>query len=68
MLMTLPMALQPCPQERARWGGEEGHMAFLPHLEEEDKEVEADKRATREVVRMGNSLSPMIQLKGTDCR
>ena len=49
-------------------GGEEGHMAFLPHLEEEDKEVEADKRAMREVVRMGNSLSPMIQLKGTDCR
>ena len=43
-------------------------MAFLPHLEEEDKEVEADKRAMREVVRMGNSLSPMIQLKGTDCR
>ena len=41
-------------------------MVFLPHLEEEDKEVAADKRTMREVVRMGNSLSPMIQLTG-DC-
>ena len=35
-------------------------------LEEEDKEVEADKRTMMEVVRMGNSLNPMIQLTG-DC-
>ena len=49
-----------------RWGEEEGHMVFLPHLEEEDKEVAADKRTMREVVRMGNSLSPMIQLM-RDC-
>ena len=49
-----------------RWGEEEGHMVFLPHLEEEDKEVQADMRTMTEVVRMGNSLSPMIQLTG-DC-
>ena len=41
-------------------------MVFLPHLEEEDKEVQADMRTMREVVRMGNSLSDMIQLTG-DC-
>ena len=49
-----------------RWGEEEGYMVFLPHLEEEDKEVQADMRTMREVVRMGNSLSEMIQLTG-DC-
>ena len=41
-------------------------MVFLPHLVEEDKEVQADLRTMREVVRMGNSLSDMIQLTG-DC-
>ena len=41
-------------------------MVFLPHLVEEDEEVQADMRTMREVVRMGNSLSDMIQLTG-DC-
>ena len=41
-------------------------MVFLPHLVEEDEEVQADMRTMREVVRMGNSLSEMIQLTG-DC-
>ena len=41
-------------------------MVFLPHLEEEDKEVAADQRTMREVLRMGNSLNSMIQLTG-DC-
>ena len=49
-----------------RWGEEEAYMVFLPHLVEEDEEVQADMRTMREVVRMGNSLSPMIQLTG-DC-
>ena len=41
-----------------RWGEEEGYMVFLPHLVEEDEEVQADMRTMREVVRMGNSLTP----------
>ena len=50
-----------------RWGEEEGYMVFLPVLVEEDKEVQADiGTMMRKVVRMGNSLSPMIQLTG-DC-
>ena len=49
-----------------RWGEEEGYMVFLPHLVKEDEEVQADMRTMREVVRMGNSLSDMIQLTG-DC-
>ena len=49
-----------------RWGEEEGYMIFLPHMVEEDKEVASDIRTMREVVRMGNSIDPTIQLTG-DC-
>ena len=49
-----------------RWGEEERSMVFLPHLVEEDREVEADIRTMREVVRMGSSLDTSIQLTG-DC-
>ena len=49
-----------------RWGEEEGYMIFLPHMVEEDKEVAPDIRTMREVVRMGNSIDPTIQLTG-DC-
>ena len=41
-------------------------MVFLPHLWEEDREVEADIRTLREVVKMGSSLDTTIQLTG-DC-
>ena len=41
-------------------------MVFLPHLLEEDREVEADIRTLREVVKMGSSLDTTIQLTG-DC-
>ena len=47
-----------------RWGEDEQAMFFLPHLVDEDMEKAADERTMREVVRMGNSLSPMIQLTG----
>ena len=49
-----------------RWGEEEKRMVMLPHLVEEDKEVEPDLRTMREVVRMASSIHPMIQLTG-DC-
>ena len=49
-----------------RWGEDERSMVFLPHLVEEDREVEADFRTMREVVKMGNSLDKTIQLTG-DC-
>ena len=49
-----------------RWGENEGSMVFLPHLVEEDREVEADFRTMREVVKMGSSLDSSIQLTG-DC-
>ena len=49
-----------------RWGEEEGRMVMLPHLVEEDMEVEPDLRTMREVVRMASSIHPMIQLTG-DC-
>ena len=49
-----------------RWGEEEGRMVMLPHLVEEDLEVEPDLRTMREVVRMASSIHPMIQLTG-DC-
>ena len=49
-----------------RWGEEEKAMVFLPHMVDEDKEVAADQRTMREVVRMGSSIDPTIQLTG-DC-
>ena len=39
-------------------------MVMLPHLVEEDMEVEPDLRTMREVVRMASSIHPMIQLTG----
>ena len=41
-------------------------MVCLPQLEEEDREVPADIRTMREMVKMGSSLDSMIQLTG-DC-
>ena len=49
-----------------RWGEEEKSMVYLPHLVEEEREVEADIRTMREVVKMGSSLDTTIQLTG-DC-
>ena len=49
-----------------RWGEDEQAMVFLPHLVDEDKERAADERTMREVVRMGSSIDPSIQLTG-DC-
>ena len=49
-----------------RWGEEEKAMVFLPHMVDEDKEVAADERTMREVLRMGSSINPCIQLTG-DC-
>ena len=49
-----------------RWGEEEGCMVLLPHLVEEDRRVAADKRTMTEMLKMGNTLHPMIQLTG-DC-
>ena len=49
-----------------RWGEEEKRMVMLPHLVEEDVEVEPDLRTMREMVRMASSINPMIQMTG-DC-
>ena len=49
-----------------RWGEDEQAMVFLPHLVDEDMEKAADERTMREVVRMGSSIDPSIQLTG-DC-
>ena len=49
-----------------RWGEDEKAMVFLPHLVDEDMERAADERTMREVVRMGSSIDPSIQLTG-DC-
>ena len=48
------------------WGEEEKRMVMLPHLVEEDVEVEPDLRTMREMVRMASSINPMIQMTG-DC-
>ena len=42
-----------------RWGEEEGHMVFMPHLEEEDKEVAADKRTKRHIATKTHFLSTL---------
>ena len=41
-------------------------MVLLPHLVEEDMEVEPDLRTMREVVKMASSINKMIQMTG-DC-
>ena len=45
-----------------RWSEEEKRMIVHPHLMEEDEEVPNDMRTTREVAKMGSSISQMIQL------
>ena len=49
-----------------RWGEEEKRMVMLPHLVEDDMEVEPDLRTMREVVKMASSINEMIQMTG-DC-
>ena len=49
-----------------RWSTEEGRMVHHPHLVEEDRDTPADLRTMREVVKLGSSIHPMVQLTG-DC-
>ena len=49
-----------------RWSEEEGRIILHPHLVEEDLATSPDLRTMREVVKMGNTIDPMVQLTG-DC-
>ena len=49
-------------QPGIRWSAEEERMILHPHLVEEDKNTHKDLRTTREVAKMGSSISNMIQL------
>ena len=49
-----------------RWSEEEGRMILHPHLVEEDLHTAPDIRTSREVARMGSSISPMVELTA-DC-
>ena len=49
-------------QPGIRWSEEEGRMILHPHLVEEDRDMPKDIRTTREVAKMGSSISNMIRL------
>ena len=49
-----------------RWSTEEGRMVHHPHLVEEDRDTPPDLRTMREMVKLGSSIHPMVQLTG-DC-
>ena len=49
-----------------RWSEEERRMILHPHLVEEDRDIPGDIRTMREVVKMANSITTMVQFTG-DC-
>ena len=51
----------------ARWSDETKKTVVNDDLVEDDKNLPADKRSLVEILKMGNSINPMIQLTG-DCQ
>jgi hypothetical protein len=49
-----------------RWSEEEKKMIVMEDLVRQDADLPADNRSLKEILKMGNSINPMIQLTG-DC-